>query len=92
MELATGMVDEAGIHDQAAVFYAFHREDVGSCKDIGFENDRGLGYYQSFPEQVPITASDSRAAPEFIANSFRRLLRSQKTIGRANDALCGRLF
>ncbi|MFL2967520.1 MAG: hypothetical protein ACJZ6A_00030 [Candidatus Poseidoniaceae archaeon] len=43
MELATEMVDEAGIHDQAAVFYAFHRPMAKVAK-LSARSGHGLDY------------------------------------------------
>ena len=80
MELATEMVDEAGIHDQAAVFYAFHRKMSEVAKVSGSSRP-----WSRLLPIVPRTGSHNskrlRAAPEFIANSFRRLLHSQKKSG-----------
>ncbi|RJU88150.1 MAG: hypothetical protein DWC02_02220 [Candidatus Poseidoniales archaeon] len=80
MELASVMVDEAGIHNQAAVFYAFHRPMAKVAKLSGSKRP-----WSRLLPIVPRTGSHNskrfRAAPEFIAYSFARLLRSQKNSG-----------
>ena len=80
MELAGKMVDEAGIHQQAAVFYAFHRPMAKVAKLSGSKRP-----WSRLLPIVPRTGSHNskrfRAAPEFIAYSFARLLRSQKNSG-----------
>jgi glycerophosphoryl diester phosphodiesterase len=80
MELASEMVDEAGIHEEAAVFYAFHRPMAKVAKLSGSNRP-----WSRLLPIVPRTGSHNskrfRAAPEFIANSFARLLRSQKRSG-----------
>jgi hypothetical protein len=80
MELASEMVDAAGIPDQAAVFYAFHRPMAKVAKLSGSKRP-----WSRLLPIVPRTGSHNskrfRAAPEFIAYSFARLLRSQKRSG-----------
>ena len=80
MELASDMVDEAGIHQQAAVFYAFHRPMAKVAKLSGSNRP-----WSRLLPIVPRTGSHNskrlRALPEFFANSFNRLLRSQKKSG-----------
>ena len=80
MELASEMVDEAEIHTEAAVFYAFHRPMAKVAKLSGSNRP-----WSRLLPIVPRTGSHNskrfRAAPEFIAYSFARLLRSQKRSG-----------
>ena len=80
MELAGEMVDEAGIHEEAAVFYAFHRPMDKVAKLSGSSRS-----WSRLLPVVPRTGSHNskrlRASPEFFAYSFNRLLKSHKNSG-----------
>jgi len=80
MKLATEMVDEADIHEQAAVFYAFHRPMNQVAKISGSSRP-----WSRLLPVVPRTGSKRtkrfRAIPEFVNYSFNRLLNAQKNAG-----------
>ena len=80
MKLATEMIDEAEIHREAAVFYAFHRPMNKVAKLSG--SDRP---WSRLIPVVPRTGGRRskrfRAIPEFVYYSFSRLLNLQKNVG-----------
>ena len=80
MQLATEMVDEAGIHEQAAVFYAFHKPMEKVAKMSGSSRP-----WSRLLPVVPRTGSHTskrlRALPQFVSHSFSRLMRKQKDSG-----------
>ena len=80
MEKAGSLIDEAGIPEQAAVFYAFHRPMAKVSKLSGSSRP-----WSRLLPVVPRTGSHNskrlRASPEFIMYSFSRLLKSQKNSG-----------
>lgn len=80
MQLAGDMVDEAGIHQEAAVFYAFHKPMEKVAKLSGSSRP-----WSRLLPVVPRTGSHTgkrlRALPQFFTHSFRRLLRKQQNSG-----------
>ncbi len=80
MELASGMVDEAGIHNEAAVFYAFHRPMEKVAKLSGSSRP-----WSRLLPTVPRTGSHNskriRALPQFVSYSFSRLMKTQQKAG-----------
>lgn len=80
MELASEMVDEAEIHQEAAVFYAFHKPMEKVAKLSGSSRP-----WSRLLPVVPRTGSHNvkrlRALPQFFTHSFRRLLRKQQISG-----------
>ena len=80
MELASEMVDDAGIHDEAAVFYAFHKP----MKKVAKLSGSNRPWSRLLPV-VPRTGSHNskriRALPQFVAYSFNRLMNEQKSSG-----------
>ena len=80
MQLVGDMVDEAGIHQEAAVFYAFHKPMEKVAKLSGSSRP-----WSRLLPVVPRTGSHTgkrlRALPQFFTHSFRRLLRKQQNSG-----------
>ena len=80
MGLASEMLDEAGIHQKASVFYAFHRPMDKVAKLSG--SDRSWSrLLPVVPRRGSHNSKRIRAAPEFIFYSFARLLKAQKNSG-----------
>ncbi len=80
MELASEMVDEAGIHKEAAVFYAFHKP----MRKVARLSGSNRPWSRLLPV-VPRTGSHNskrlRALPQFVSHSFNRLMKKQKASG-----------
>ena len=80
MQLAGEMVDEAGIHNEAAVFYAFHKPMEKVAKLSGSNRP-----WSRLLPVVPRTGSHNgkriRALPQFVTHSFNRLMNKQKSSG-----------
>lgn len=80
MKLAGEMVDEAGIHNEAAVFYAFHKPMEKVAKLSGSNRP-----WSRLLPVVPRTGSHNgkriRALPQFVTHSFNRLMNKQKSSG-----------
>ena len=80
MQLAGEMVDEAEIHNEAAVFYAFHKPMEKVAKLSGSNRP-----WSRLLPVVPRTGSHNgkriRALPQFVTHSFNRLMNKQKSSG-----------
>ena len=80
MQLASEMIDEAGIPETSAVFYAFHRGMDKVASDSGSTRP-----WSRLLPLVPRLGSHHgmrlRAFPEFVLNSFARLMKKQQKAG-----------
>ena len=80
MQLASDLVDEAEIPDTSAVFYAFHRGMDKVARDSGSTRP-----WSRLLPLVPRRGSHNgkrlRALPEFVLNSFTRLMKRQQNAG-----------
>ena len=80
MKLASQMIDEAEIHNEAAVFYAFHRP-MDKVAKLSGSNRPWSRLLPVVPRTGSRKSKRARAAPEFVRNSFSRLLNIQKNAG-----------
>jgi glycerophosphoryl diester phosphodiesterase len=80
MAQATAMLDEAGIPNTSAVFYAFHRPMAKVAK-ISKTTRPWSRLLPIVPRRGSHYKMRMMAAPEFFAYSFGRLMRSQKKAG-----------
>lgn len=80
MQIASEMIDDSGIPEQSAVFYAFHRpmEKVAKLSGSSRPWSRLLPVV---PRRGTHHGKRLRALPEFVRYSFSRLLNQQKKAG-----------
>ena len=80
MQLASEMVDEAGINDEAAVFYAFHKP-MGKVAKLSGSKSPLVEIVASGSRTGSHNSKRLRALPQFVLHSFNRLMKKQKNSG-----------
>ncbi|MBJ62660.1 MAG: hypothetical protein CMB57_05335 [Euryarchaeota archaeon] len=80
MELASEMIDEAGIHKEAAVFYAFHKPMEKVAK-LSKSNRPWSRLLPTVPRTGSHNSKRMRALPQFVSYSFNRLMKTQQKAG-----------